>query len=92
MATRRMAPAMHMTGAQRKWKRIRRWSHLLPLLVFCRAFVSPVTRRAEKEAMEANEVVDVGPPASLEAGTLEVVGENTSAPVRLLYSTGRGRV
>lgn len=98
MATRELMahPArMHMTGAQRKWKRnlIRwRWGHLLwPLLVFCRAFVSPVTRQAlgapEKEAMEA-EVV--GPPASLEAGTLEVVGENTSAPVRLLYSTGRG--
>eukprot|EP00438_Fugacium_kawagutii_P007895 Skav203677 [mRNA] locus=scaffold259:64321:68164:+ [translate_table: standard] len=79
-----------MNGArQRKWQRIRwRWSHLLLFgLVFCRAFVSPVTRQA-LGAPEEMEAEVVSPPASLEAGTLEVIGENTSAPVRLLYSTG----
>ena len=50
--------------------------------------MSPVTRRAV--GTEPEKSVEVLP-ASLEAGTLEVIGENTSAPVRLLYSPGAAR-
>lgn len=61
------------------------WPMLVVLVYKVVAFVSPVTRRAV--GTEPEKSVEVLP-ASLEAGTLEVIGENTSAPVRLLYSPG----
>lgn len=64
------------------------WPMLVVLVYKAVAFVSPVTRRAV--GTEPEKSVEVLP-ASLEAGTLEVIGENTSAPVRLLYSSGAAR-
>lgn len=64
------------------------WPMLVVLVYKVVAFVSPVTRRAV--GTEPEKSVEVLP-ASLEAGTLEVIGENTSAPVRLLYSPGAAR-
>ena len=62
------------------------WSLLTGLVLSRAAFVSPIARRAVGAGPEKDVDVEVMLP-SLEA-TVEVVGENTSAPVRLLYSPG----
>lgn len=81
-----------------RWKNSirRRWTHnfwfLLAGLVLSRAaFVSPITaiaRHAVGAGPEKDEVMPVVPVVPSQEATVEVIGENTSAPVRLLYSPG----
>lgn len=87
---------MHKTRRQirQAWRGnpIRRWTHilwsLLTGLVLSRAaFVSPIARHAVGAGPEDVKDVEVMPVLSPEA-TVEIIGENTSAPVRLLYSPG----
>ncbi|CAK9049665.1 unnamed protein product [Durusdinium trenchii] len=70
--------------AARRW----RWGVAMALVLGVRwAFVGPTT--CEREGVVRRSKAEGAPePASLEAGTLEVIGENTSAAVRLLYSPG----
>ena len=92
-----MAQPARMRKTRRPARRLNdlrcRWTHiflsLLTGLVLSRAaFVSPIARRAVGTGPEKDvKDVEVMPVLSPEA-TVEIIGENTSAPVRLLYSPG----